>query len=79
MALSEIYRPGGEGALFVEQAQSAAMVRPVHPAYPVISTSFGKAVQHILQGADVKSELQKAATTIDEDIEDNSGYPPFNK
>ncbi len=79
VALSEIYRPGGEGALFVEQAQSAAMVRPVHPAYPVISNSFGKAVQHILQGADVKGELQKAAATIDEDIEDNSGYPPFNK
>ena len=55
------------------------MVRPVHPAYPVISNSFGKAVQHILQGADVKGELQKAARAIDEDIEDNSGYPPFDK
>jgi len=77
--LSEIYRPGGEGALFVEQANKIAVVRPIHPAYPVISASFGKAVKNILDGAPVQAELQKAARTIDEDIEDNDGYPPFNQ
>jgi len=75
--LSEIYHEGGVGATFVEQAQTIAMVRPIHPAYPVISTAFGKAVNNILQGADAKAELRKAARTIDEDIEDNAGYPPF--
>ena len=44
-------------------------MRPVHPAYPVISTSFGKAVQNILQGADVKGELQKAASAKDSEIQ----------
>ena len=56
-----------------------AVVRPIHPAYPVISASFGKAVKNILDGAPVQAELQKAARTIDEDIEDNDGYPPFNQ
>ncbi|MER3444695.1 MAG: ABC transporter substrate-binding protein [Meiothermus sp.] len=77
--LSNLYRKGGEGALMAEQSAKIAMVRPVHPAYPVISKAFGDAVQNILNGADVKGELQKAAKRIDDDIAANKGYPPFNK
>lgn len=77
--LSELYREGGEGELMAQQSATIALVRPVHPAYPVISASFGQAVQNILQGADVASELQTAARNIDNNIADNAGYPPFNE
>lgn len=77
--LSTIYRKGGEGELMAEQASEIAVVRPVHPAYPVISQAFGKAVLNILNGANVKAELDKAASTIDRDIASNKGYPPFGK
>ena len=79
LALSELYGEGGQGALMADQSATIALVRPVHPAYPVISASFGQAVQNILQGADVTSELQNAARSIDDNIADNAGYPPFNE
>jgi len=63
--------------LMAEQSATIALVRPVHPAYPVISASFERAMVNILEGADVASELARAARVIDEDIEDNDGYPPF--
>lgn len=77
--LSKVYGKGGEGELMADQAADIAVVRPVHPAYPVISKSFGQAVLNILNGANVKAELDKAAAAIDADITANKGYPPFNK
>lgn len=77
--LSEVYSEGGEGALMAEQAAEIALVRPVHPAYPVISQAFGEAIRNIVDGADVRSELERAARAIDEDILDNDGYPPFDQ
>lgn len=77
--LSKVYGKGGEGELMAEQAATIALVRPVHPAYPVISKAFGDAVLNILNGANVQAELDKAARTIDQDITANKGYPPFNK
>ncbi|MCB1494198.1 MAG: sugar ABC transporter substrate-binding protein [Bauldia sp.] len=78
--LSARYGEGGEGELFAKQAACCAIVRPVHPAYPVITAAFAGAIDNIMTGtADVKAELDKAAETIDEDIEDNAGYPPFDQ
>ena len=77
--LSELYGPGGQGALMAEQSATIAVVRPVHPAYPVISAAFGRATNAILEGADVATELARAARVIDEDIADNDGYPPFGQ
>lgn len=76
--LSEVYGPGGQGELMAEQSATIALVRPVHPAYPVISQAFGQAVINILDGGDVQGELSNAAGRIDDDIADNAGYPPFN-
>ena len=45
------------------------------PAYPVITSSYAEAVQNIVTGADVQEELDKAVAKIDQDIEDNQGYP----
>jgi multiple sugar transport system substrate-binding protein len=77
IALSELYGPGGQGALMAEQSATIAVVRPVHPAYPVISAAFERAVTNILDGADVATELARAARAIDDDIADSDGYPPF--
>ncbi len=77
--LTKLYSKDGKARLLAVQAQEIAVVRPIHPAYPVISSAFGKALSSIFEGADAQKALDKAASTIDEDIEDNNGYPPFNK
>ena len=75
-AQSELYAEGGPLNLFVQQLESGVAVeRPVTPAYPVITSSFAEAVQNIVAGADVQEELDKAVAKIDQDIEDNQGYP----
>ena len=76
IAMSDLYAEGGPLNLFVQQLQGGvALERPVTPAYPTITTAFAEAVQNIVSGADVQSELDRAVETIDQDIEDNQGYP----
>lgn len=73
---SSLFGEGGPLEIFTQQLSTGVAVpRPVTPAYPVISAVFAEAFQNIVTGADVKSELDKAAAIIDQDIEDNSGYP----
>lgn len=73
---SELYGPEGPMSLMVDQIEAGwAVPRPRTPAYPVITNSFATAVQNIVSGADVKAELDKAVQKIDQDIEDNRGYP----
>lgn len=76
IAESELYKEGGALSLLAEQLQSGiAVPRPATPAYPVITNAFAEAVQNIVAGADVKEQLDEAVKTIDQDIEDNQGYP----
>ena len=76
IAKSELYAEGGPLNIFVQQLESGVAVpRPVTPAYPVITQAYAEAVQNIVAGADVKAELDKAVKKIDQDIEDNQGYP----
>jgi multiple sugar transport system substrate-binding protein len=49
--------------------------RPITPAYATISKEFAKAVDNIINGADVQAELSQAAQVIDQDIRDHDGYP----
>lgn len=72
---SELYGEDGPLELFVEQLESAAVPRPQTPAYPVITDAFAEAVANIAGGADVADELNRAADRIEQDIEDNRGYP----
>lgn len=74
---SELYAEDGPLNLFVEQlqAEDVAVPRPVTPAYPVITNAYAQAVQEMVIGADVEEELTDAVQTIDQDIEDNQGYP----
>jgi multiple sugar transport system substrate-binding protein len=73
---SELYSEDGPLRILVEQLQSdVGVARPMTPAYPTITNAFAQAVQNIINGADVQSELDKAVQKIDQDIEDNQGYP----
>ena len=72
---SELYAEGGPLNIFVQQLQGGlAVPRPVTPAYPVITSAFSDAVNNIIAGADVQSELDTAVEKIDQDIKDNQGY-----
>ena len=76
VAKSDLFGEGGPLNIFVQQLEGGvALERPVTPAYPVISSAFDEAIRNIITGADVKGELDKAVEKIDQDIEDNQGYP----
>ncbi|WP_034609977.1 extracellular solute-binding protein [Cellulomonas sp. URHD0024] len=68
------YAPGGENEIYLTLAKDFALVRPVTPAYPIISSVFQKATQDILSGGDPQPILDKAAKDIDADIKQNGGY-----
>ena len=75
-AESANYGPNGALKLYIEQAnKGVARVRPETPAYPTITAAFAEAVNNIVGGGDVQKELDKAVKKIDQDIEDNKGYP----
>lgn len=76
MKANKNFAAGGALEVYAQQvAENIPMVRPETPAYPTITTAFAEAVNNIVAGADVKSELDKAAKKIDQNIEDNKGYP----
>lgn len=54
--------------------QCVAVSRPVTAGYPVVTSSFGKALTAIWGGADVAASLQAAARAIDRDFADNNNY-----
>jgi multiple sugar transport system substrate-binding protein len=77
LEMSELYGEGGRLNVFVQQLeQGIAVPRPITPAYPAITSAFYQAVDDILKGADVQSELDTVADAIDADVEANGGYPP---
>ncbi|WP_064692786.1 ABC transporter substrate-binding protein [Rhizobium aegyptiacum] len=76
-AESPLYADGGPMAIAFEQASKTAVGRPPHPAYPTITSAFMQAVDEVFNGGDPKEALTSAAEKIDQDIEDNDGYPPF--
>ncbi|GGX19515.1 ABC transporter substrate-binding protein [Streptomyces lomondensis] len=65
------YQPGGKFSVFTRFAREYAVVRPVTPAYPYISTEFQKAVQDILAGADPEKALGQATKDIDTNLKTN--------
>jgi multiple sugar transport system substrate-binding protein len=76
LAQSKLYSETGPLRLFVQQLESdRAVPAPNTPAYVVISKAFSEAVDNIINGADVQTELSRAAQKIDQDIKDHQGYP----
>ncbi len=72
---SELYKPDGPLNVYVQQIEAGwAVPRPLTPAYATITKAFAEAVDNIIQGADVQTELTRAAEKIDQDIQDHNGY-----
>ena len=71
-----VYAPGGPLHLFIQQLNKGyTIARPQTPAYPLISSEFESAFFDIRDGAVVSKVLDQAVAMIDQDIEDNYGYP----
>ena len=68
------YAPGGANEIYRTLAKEYALVRPVTPAYPYISSVFQKATQDILSGGDAQTILDKAVKDIDSNIKQNGDY-----
>ena len=73
---SRLYGRHAPLEVFAQQLFGGAGIpRPATPGYGTISTAFSKAVGAITAGADVQTELTRAARTIDEEVAANRGYP----
>ena len=76
LAKSKLYRGRGPLNLYARQLNAGmAVPRPNTPAYGTISRVFSNAAAAIIAGADVQTELSRAADLIDRDIAENRGYP----
>jgi multiple sugar transport system substrate-binding protein len=72
----ELTAEGGPEYLYVQQHDEGYSVpRPPHPAYATISSAFNESITTIVDGGDVQGALDEAVEVIDQDIEDNDGYP----
>lgn len=72
----ELTAEGGPEYLYVLQHEEGySEPRPPHPAYATISSAFNEAITTIVDGGDVQGALDEAVEVIDQDIEDNDGYP----
>jgi multiple sugar transport system substrate-binding protein len=75
-ARSALYGKDGPLSVFAQQLDAGHGVpRPKTPAYGIIRNSFRTATRAIVDGADVQTELSKAAVSIDREIAANRGYP----
>ena len=75
LAQSPLYGPRGPLKLFMQQLAIGGTPRPTTPAYSTISQAFAEAINNIVAGGDVQSELSKAVGSIDRTIAENRGYP----
>lgn len=73
-ALVPGYGAGGDNAVFREYSKKFAEVRPVTPGYPFIATTFTKAAQDIINGADPQSTLDQAVKDIDSNQKSNNYF-----
>jgi multiple sugar transport system substrate-binding protein len=70
----EAYKPGGALEEMVDFSREYAVIRPPTPAYAVISNVFERTLKDIVNGADVKTSLDRAVDQIDFNIDANDGY-----
>lgn len=69
-----LYRKGGFGRDFFEFARAFGVLRPETPAYPMISSSFERAMKEVREGADPADALDRAAESIQQDLKRNRNY-----
>jgi multiple sugar transport system substrate-binding protein len=73
-AQTEAYKPGGRLEQMDDFSREYAVIRPPTPAYAVISSVFERTLKDIVNGADVKTSLDRAVDQIDFNIKTNDGY-----
>lgn len=71
---SRDYRAGAFGRAFFEFARAYAVPRPATPGYPMISSSFERALQEVREGADPADALDRAVEAIELDLRRNRNY-----
>lgn len=73
---SKLYGPDGELHVLAQQLEDELTVaRPQTPAYPKITSEFADAFREVSNGGAPEAALDNAVTSIDQFIEDNSGFP----
>lgn len=68
------YRPGGASRDFFEFARALAVPRPETPGYPMISSSFERALKDVREGGDAADALDRAVEAIQQDLKRNRHY-----
>ncbi len=68
------YEPGGADDIFRQYSKAFALIRPPTPGYPFIATTFTKAAQDILNGADPQQALDQAVKDIDANQQSNNYF-----
>ncbi|MFG6490025.1 extracellular solute-binding protein [Roseateles sp. BYS78W] len=69
-----MYRVGGYGRDYFEFARQFAVLRPETPAYPLISSSFERALKEVREGGDAAEALDRAVEAIQQDMKRNRDY-----
>lgn len=68
------YRAGGPNRDFFEFARALAVPRPATPGYPMISSSFERALRDVREGGDAADALDRAVEAIQQDLKRNRNY-----
>jgi multiple sugar transport system substrate-binding protein len=72
--VTPMYRVGGYGRDYFEFARRFAVLRPETPAYPLISSSFERAMKEVREGGDAAEALDRAVEAIQQDLKRNRDY-----
>lgn len=68
------FREGGPKRNFFEFARTLAVPRPATPGYPMISSSFERAMKDVREGGDAAEALDRAVEAIQQDLRRNRNY-----
>ena len=69
-----LYRKGGASRDFFEFASQWAVARPETPGYPMISSSFERALKDVREGGDSAEALDRAVEAVQQDLKRNRNY-----
>lgn len=69
-----LYRPGAFGRDLFEFARAYAVLRPETPVYPMLSSSFERALKEVREGGDSAEALDRAVEAVQQDLKRNRNY-----
>jgi len=71
---TQLYRAGAFGRDLFEYARAYGVLRPETPAYPMLSSSFERALKEVREGGDAAEALDRAVEAIQQDLKRNRNY-----